>query len=1024
MKQIKLSRFKFALAFLIGSSLLLGSLNSCTREDLNSPAQSNGGGKSATMTFSATTASSATKSGDAEENFNTTTVSYLTSEQIGEIDGMPLYLNSERTLWEDKVIADTHHISSKTLSYTSADELKTKGLGFIVYQQESSAENTPFAQWTLWPNPAPAAAIKATYNTGMIRWIPESDINWPNMGKYVRFIAYAPYDATINSNFTFAAGNEPKIENFELNTANADQVDLLYANSVVADAVPTILNGSPIPYKLTFKHALAAIRFKVVKRTPAIEITKIKISGVYDKGTFNMATETWEPSTLSNTGKSYELTNAQIGTLEDRGDANYLYFKDDLTFMMIPALPNSGAQIELTLNVGGSSKTITTDISSHEWAKGYAFTYVIDNVINEDLNYTYTFSATTPNFLYNAHQTAFRVTSYKTNNSDPSDIQPVGWIVDGYYTTEEGALNKVFDKKIRNGIAGTFISSLTPEKSNGSTLTYGELVQTAQVPAIASYSVQTGNAKNAIIASATPVGTTTPYNLAGWEIDGSGNFVNNNAATTTIRNTANTYIINGPGYYRFPLVMGNGIKNGSANPQAYNKSGFTNYLGQTITTPYLTGTGDQQPFAAYLEWQSINQMISIVNDQNIGHRVMSREDKYLDNTGNPVAANITNGISRIGSVYWVNFYVPTATEQGLAHIAVINRAGEVMWSWLIWLTDYQLGVGDQTTYALEQARNGSSGRLTVRLMPRNLGYVDNSYIRYYPAAETFYLRLLQNETGRVLVIPFARGEKFEVLYTGYNTAYQWGRYTPLANNDGRLNSSDPDPRSFTTWGKINLDDMKNDTGFDIATTIKNPSAYIINSGRLWNYTTMTDETIRCLWNAGATDFLLNMDFRDSKVIKTIYDPCPVGYTVPRANAFTAFIMGEGYPDGPNNYYGGKNSLQLDEDKINKVQKENYLNPELYWYGWSFYGNWRNSNSETPSGDVIFFPYTGRHMPGQYYSVYHNYTSAYYWTAGCTAKTAALAMYFYSFDNNAQYVVYPRAGSSFVSGNSIRPQREE
>ena len=34
-------------------------------------------------------------------------------------------------------------------------------------------------------------------------------------------------------------------------------------------------------------------------------------------------------------------------------------------------------------------------------------------------------------------------------------------------------------------------------------------------------------------------------------------------------------------------------------------------------------------------------------------------------------------------------------------------------------------------------------------------------------------------------------------------------------------------------------------------------------------------------------------YTDIKVAKTIYDPCPVGYTVPRQNAFSAFKIGYG-----------------------------------------------------------------------------------------------------------------------------------
>lgn len=49
-----------------------------------------------------------------------------------------------------------------------------------------------------------------------------------------------------------------------------------------------------------------------------------------------------------------------------------------------------------------------------------------------------------------------------------------------------------------------------------------------------------------------------PYNLANQTNGGS-----------TDENTANCYVVNAPGYYSFPLVYGNAIKNGTANTSAY-----------------------------------------------------------------------------------------------------------------------------------------------------------------------------------------------------------------------------------------------------------------------------------------------------------------------------------------------------------------------------------------------------------------------------------------------------------------------
>ena len=52
-------------------------------------------------------------------------------------------------------------------------------------------------------------------------------------------------------------------------------------------------------------------------------------------------------------------------------------------------------------------------------------------------------------------------------------------------------------------------------------------------------------------------------------------------------NTANCYVVTHPGYYKFPLVYGNAIKNGDTNASAYGSSTFVNHLDRQITDPYI-----------------------------------------------------------------------------------------------------------------------------------------------------------------------------------------------------------------------------------------------------------------------------------------------------------------------------------------------------------------------------------------------------------------------------------------------------
>ena len=88
------------------------------------------------------------------------------------------------------------------------------------------------------------------------------------------------------------------------------------------------------------------------------------------------------------------------------------------------------------------------------------------------------------------------------------------------------------------------------------------------------------------------------------------------------RRTANCYVVQGSGTYKFPLVYGNGVKNGSVNESAFRAKagvdatdyrpddGATNFLGrfkdhrdQNITSPYIATQQSGKAMGAVLVWQ-------------------------------------------------------------------------------------------------------------------------------------------------------------------------------------------------------------------------------------------------------------------------------------------------------------------------------------------------------------------------------------------------------------------------------------
>ena len=86
-------------------------------------------------------------------------------------------------------------------------------------------------------------------------------------------------------------------------------------------------------------------------------------------------------------------------------------------------------------------------------------------------------------------------------------------------------------------------------------------------------------------------------------------------ASLLSRSTANTYVVNTPGYYKFPFVYGNAIKNGVANTEAYTNQGgasqanFVNHLGVGLQSPYLEGNAGCTPSSVEVTFQTTNGLI-------------------------------------------------------------------------------------------------------------------------------------------------------------------------------------------------------------------------------------------------------------------------------------------------------------------------------------------------------------------------------------------------------------------------------
>lgn len=286
-----------------------------------------------------------------------------------------------------------------------------------------------------------------------------------------------------------------------------------------------------------------------------------------------------------------------------------------------------------------------------------------------------------------------------------------------------------------------------------------------------------------------------------------------------LRETANSYVVRTPGFFKFPVVYGNGIKAGIVNAAAYtslglsNQADFVNHLGNKIESPWIEKNANCQPASAALLWQTAKGMITSVSIEAEG------EGSFIHFTVDQVPA--TNG---------------------LALLVVKNAAGVIMWSWMIWLTSDTLGPEKFTNYT----------GVEYLFMSENLGAIWND----------------------------ARTRQ-------YNTHFQWGRKDPGApvnGNGAQATLYDINGNVYSGWGVLGAD---NDSLADktVANAIKNPNLFFTRfdaTSNNWNNLARFNN----FWNAAINADGVNDD--QASAIKTIYDPCPVGWMLPAGRAFTGF----------------------------------------------------------------------------------------------------------------------------------------
>ena len=213
-------------------------------------------------------------------------------------------------------------------------------------------------------------------------WVPAHTYYWPGSNRQLRFLAWAPTDATFE-----AVPNTPNATTLKYTTpAEAkNQRDLVAAATDFIDSPAN--NGTCTPVSLNFKHLCTAVIIKTGETMTAGTIKSVKITKVRNSGTYDMATAAWA---LNETTADYTVSPnlATTGTTADGTKLN----AEDATFMLLPQTLGADSKLEVVFhyNISGNDRTLSASLNGAEWPMGKTVTYRLSITPEYELKFTST----------------------------------------------------------------------------------------------------------------------------------------------------------------------------------------------------------------------------------------------------------------------------------------------------------------------------------------------------------------------------------------------------------------------------------------------------------------------------------------------------------------------------------------------------------------------------------------------------------------------------------------------------------
>ena len=732
-----------------------------------------------------------------------------------------------------------------------------------------------------------------TYSSG---W--ESSYLWPKNKHVFKFYAYAPYCKPTVGDFDFQSVIDNNIRGLVIPSDGAertgvpeiiyrmpantnDQKDLLLASAEIQNNG----EGESQPVGMHFYHALTAVKFVTAPDFARSRIDTIAFEKYYTLASHHIGSDEWTGHSMP-ASRKFSLHQYISGNSQITGGSS--------TMMAVPQTLPAGAKLRVVYRPEGVWEGIgyTADLEGLVLPMGKTVTFTLStSSLRRDFNVigiTKTIGGSGGKYKVNILSRLY----YGDNKNGLKNDWTVRYVDDeGNTISRPSWVTSAVRPSTGNDGLEMSIASMTESRVSS---TYDDNLKAASF--------------RGSLAS--------PFNLS------------NSVGAETVENTANCYVVNAPGNYSLPLVYGNAVKNGTNNETAYkcnvnyNNSEkvlkvFLNHLDREITSPYIYENDGCIPADAVLLWQDVENLITDVK--------LSEDSRSLLFT--VLSSNIS---------------------QGNAVVAVRNSSGTVMWSWHIWVTGYD-PYSDDGCVTVKGKSNG-----TYYLMKENLGWCGKTY-EY--SGDVRKLKMIFTQTGSGTSYSAEIEQRSGKEKHGRSMYYNWGRKDPLI-----YYYTEPSSMSYLSGATNSMLHKKGTqyscdkpfalnvvSGNTIGSSIRMPTISFRLSGAYnswYHYKDVNSNSKNYyiydryvnLW----TNNYSRLDSENQYAVKTIYDPCPVGFCVPPNDLWWGLVShasAKGIPE------------QKDPCSIGLYCNDDQADQSIVYFPYTLNGNNSTTWSQIYSGEV-------------------------------------------------------------------------